>query len=118
LKASAVLGIIFSLLAIFTSGYVSVLFVALLGFANALVWPAIWPLTIHGLGRFTKAGSALLIIAIAGGAIIPRIWASLGASVGYQKAFWILIPCYIFILYFATFGYKIGVKNKKEIAGV
>ncbi|HEU5053192.1 MAG TPA: sugar MFS transporter [Hanamia sp.] len=118
LKASAVLGIIFSLLAIFTSGYVSILFVALLGFANALVWPAIWPLTIHGLGRFTKAGSALLIIAIAGGAIIPRIWASLGASVGYQNAFWILIPCYIFILYFATFGYKIGVKNKKEIAGV
>jgi glucose/galactose transporter len=118
LKASAVLGIIFSLLAIFTSGYISILFVALLGFANALVWPAIWPLTIHGLGRFTKAGSALLIIAIAGGAIIPRIWASLGASVGYQNAFWILIPCYIFILYFATFGYKIGVKNKKEIAGV
>jgi|SRR5690242_10525280 len=118
LKASAVLGIIFSLLAIFTSGYVSILFVALLGFANALVWPAIWPLTIHGLGKFTKAGSALLIIAIAGGAIIPRIWASLGANVGYQNAFWILIPCYIFILYFATFGYRIGVKNKKEIAGV
>ncbi|MGN6801675.1 MAG: sugar MFS transporter [Ginsengibacter sp.] len=118
LKASAVLGILFSLLAIFTSGYVSILFVALLGFANALVWPAIWPLTIHGLGKFTKAGSALLIIAIAGGAIIPRIWASLGANVGYQNAFWILIPCYIFILYFATFGYRIGVKNKKEIAGV
>ncbi len=112
LKGSAILGIIFSLLAIFTSGYISILFIALLGLANALVWPAIWPLTIHGLGRFTKPGSALLIIAIAGGAIIPRIWASVGAKFGYQQAFWIMIPCYIFILYFATFGYKAGMKKE------
>jgi len=118
LKWSAVLGIIFSLLAIFTSGYTSILFIALLGLANALVWPAIWPLTIHGLGRFTKAGSALLIIAIAGGAILPRIWASLGARVGYQQAFWIMIPCYLFILYFATFGYKAGVKNKLSLKAI
>jgi len=118
LKGSAVLGIIFSLLAIFTSGYISILFIALLGFANALVWPAIWPLTIHGLGRFTKAGSALLIIAIAGGAVIPKIWASVGARVGYQQAFWIMLPCYLFILYFATFGYKIGTKKQADIKGL
>lgn len=118
LKGSAILGIIFSLLAIFTTGYTSILFIALLGLANALVWPAIWPLTIHGLGRFTKAGSALLIIAIAGGAVIPRIWASLGAKVGYQQAFWIMIPCYLFILYFATFGYKAGVKNKVALKAI
>jgi glucose/galactose transporter len=118
LKGSAILGIIFSLLAIFSSGYISILFIALLGLANALVWPAIWPLTIHGLGRFTKAGSALLIIAIAGGAVLPRIWASLGARVGYQQAFWIMIPCYLFILYFATFGYRVGVKNKVSLKAI
>ncbi len=118
LKGSAVLGVIFSLLAIFTSGYTSILFIALLGLANALVWPAIWPLTIHGLGRFTKAGSALLIIAIAGGAVLPRIWASVGARFGYQQAFWIMIPCYLFILYFATYGYKAGVKNKVALKAV
>lgn len=118
LKWSAILGIIFSLLAIFTSGYTSILFIALLGLANALVWPAIWPLTIHGLGRFTKAGSALLIIAIAGGAVLPRIWATLGARVGYQQAFWIMIPCYLFILYFAAFGYKVGVKNKLALKAI
>lgn len=112
LRASAILGIIFSLLAIFTSGYVSILFIALLGLANALIWPAIWPLTIHGLGKFTKAGSALLIIAIAGGAVLPRLWASIGARFGYQQAFWIMIPCYLFILYFATAGYKTGAKTK------
>lgn len=112
LKSSAILGVVFSLLAIFTSGYTSVLFIALLGLANALVWPAIWPLAIHGLGKFTKAGSALLIIGIAGGAVLPKIWAALGEKIGFQQAFWILVPCYLFILYFATYGYKIGVKSK------
>jgi glucose/galactose transporter len=112
LKTSAILGVIFTLLAIFTSGYNSVLFIALLGLANALVWPAIWPLAIHGLGRFTKAGSALLIIGIAGGAVLPKIWASLGENIGFKQAFWIMIPCYLFILYFAAYGHKVGVKNK------
>jgi fucose permease len=58
LKFSAILGIIFSLGAIFTSGWMSVFFIAILGLANALVWPAIWPLAINGLGKFTKTGSA------------------------------------------------------------
>lgn len=114
LKGSAILGIIFTLLALFTSGYTSVLFIALLGLANALVWPAIWPLAIHGLGRFTKVGSALLVIGIAGGAILPKIWANLGEKIGFQQAFWIMVPCYLFILYFAAYGHKVGVKKKVE----
>ncbi|HET7114903.1 MAG TPA: sugar MFS transporter [Hanamia sp.] len=118
LKGSAILGVLFTLLAIFTSGYTSVLFIALLGLANALVWPAIWPLALHGLGRFTKTGSALLIIGIAGGAVLPKIWAALGENFGYQEAFWILVPCYLFILYFATYGYKIGVKNRDEVKAI
>ena len=113
LKGSAILGVIFTLLAIFTSGYVSVLFIALLGLANALVWPAIWPLAIHGLGRFTKAGSALLVVGISGGAVLPKIWAILGEKIGFQQAFWILVPCYLFILYFGSYGYKLRAKNKK-----
>ncbi|MBK9931802.1 MAG: sugar MFS transporter [Saprospiraceae bacterium] len=108
LKGSAVLGLIFSALAMFTDGYMSVLFIALLGLANALIWPAIWPLAIEGLGKFTRTGSALLIVGIAGGAIIPRVWAILGESIGLKSAFVILIPCYLFVLYFATYGHKIG----------
>jgi len=73
-----------------------------------LVWPAIWPLAIDGLGKHTKTGSALLIIGIAGGAILPRIWASVGQQVGLQNAFWIMVPCYLFILYFAISGHKAG----------
>ncbi|MBK8511534.1 MAG: sugar MFS transporter [Saprospiraceae bacterium] len=111
LKGSAVLGLIFSALAMFTDGYMSVLFIALLGLANALIWPAIWPLAIEGLGKFTRTGSALLIVGIAGGAIIPRVWAILGESIGLKSAFVILIPCYLFVLYFATYGHKIGRKK-------
>lgn len=113
LKFSAILGIIFSLGAIFTSGATSVFFIAILGLANALVWPAIWPLAINGLGKFTKTASALLIVGIAGGAVFPKLWASLGEtkSIGFQQAYWIMVPCYLFILYFAISGHKVGLKK-------
>jgi len=108
---SAILGILFSLAAIFTSGTTSIFFIAILGLANALVWPAIWPLAINGLGKFTKTASALLIVGIAGGAVLPRVWASLGESTGLQQAYWIMVPCYLFILYYAISGHKIGLKK-------
>ncbi|MGI8581027.1 MAG: sugar MFS transporter [Chitinophagaceae bacterium] len=111
LKFSAILGILFSLGAIFTSGTTSVFFIAILGLANALVWPAIWPLAINGLGKFTKTASALLIVGIAGGALLPKLWASLGESIGLQQAYWIMVPCYLFILYFAISGHKLGLKK-------
>jgi FHS family L-fucose permease-like MFS transporter len=114
LKASAITGVAFSLLAIFTSGYTSVLFIALLGLANALVWPALWPLAINGLGKFTKQGAALLIVGIGGGAVLPKIWAVLGEYIGLQKAFSIMVPCYLFILYFAVAGHKVGLAKKSE----
>jgi len=85
----------------------TVLFVALLGVSNAIVWPAIWPLAIHGLGRFIKTGSALLIMAIAGGALLPLAWGAVSDAAGAQQAYWIGIPCYLFILYFAVYGYKV-----------
>lgn len=109
LAISALVGIIFSVIVQLTTGYTSVLFIALLGLANALMWPAIWPLAIHGLGRFTKTGSALLIMGIAGGALLPLLYGRLAdmASIGHQKAYWILIPCYLYILYYSLRGYKI-----------
>lgn len=115
LKASAILGVLFTLGAIFTTGYTSILFIALLGIANAPVWPAIWPLAIDGLGKHLKVGSALLIIGISGGAILPKIWALLGEAFTYQSAFWMLVPCYLFILFFAIKGHKIGKQSLKPI---
>lgn len=107
LKISAVLGVIFSILALVTSGYVSVGFIALLGLANALMWPAIWPLALADVGRFTKAASSLLVMGIAGGAIIPLLYGALADNWNVQYAYVILLPCYIFIFYFATSGHKI-----------
>ncbi|MBE0651130.1 MAG: sugar MFS transporter [Bacteroidales bacterium] len=106
----AVLGVISTIVAISTHGYVSVLFVALLGFVNSIMWPAIWPLSIDGLGKFTKKGSAFLIMAIAGGATIPLLYGYLSGlkSVGSTHAYAILIICYLVIFYFATYGSKIG----------
>ncbi len=84
----------------------AVFFVTLLGWANALMWPAIWPLALNNLGKYTKIGSALLIMGIAGGALIPPTYAKLGQSVGFQQALWIMVPIYIYIIFYATIGHK------------
>ncbi|MBT8318164.1 MAG: sugar MFS transporter [Lutibacter sp.] len=128
LKVSAILGVVFTFLIVFTSGFTSVLFVAALGIANALVWPAVWPLTLKGLGKFTKTASALLIMAIAGGAIIPPLYGSfvdgnkakliaegmnesLASAEASTAGYWILLPCYLIILYYAISGHKLGLKK-------
>lgn len=107
LAISAVLGIALSVLVITGTPLVSVVSVALLGLANALVWPAIWPLAIHGLGKFIKTGSAMLIMAIAGGAIMPLVWGKIADDYSLQIAYWILIPCYLFIYLYATRWHKL-----------
>jgi FHS family L-fucose permease-like MFS transporter len=108
LAICAVLGAVFTVLAVVTDGYVSVGFIAALGLANSLMWPAIFPLAIDGLGKFTKIGSALLVMAIAGGAIMPLLYSKFSESVGTQHAYLLMVPCYLFILYFASKGYKMG----------
>jgi glucose/galactose transporter len=132
LKICTILGVIFSLGAILTPAGkvftmpfvdlvtfqplqlvlpVTVLFVAFLGLANALVWPAMWPLALNGLGRFTKTGSALLIMAIAGGAVLPLLYGKLAVNFSTQAAYWLCIPCYLVIMYYAFIGHKAGLKN-------
>ncbi|MES2808091.1 MAG: glucose/galactose MFS transporter, partial [Bacteroidota bacterium] len=107
LKGSAIIGVVFSIAAIYSPGYASVLFIALLGIANSLMWPAIWPLAINGLGKFTKIGSSLLIMGIAGGALLPLLYGWLSDLYSPRYAYWALIPCYLFIAYYATWGHKV-----------
>ncbi len=127
LMFSALAGIVFGVLAILTAGLhyqttfsidipgfsmilpfdLSVFFIALLGLANAIMWPAIWPLAIDGLGRFTKIGSSLLIMAIAGGALLPLLYGRMVDMFSPQIAYWIIIPCYVIIFYYAFAGHKI-----------
>ncbi|WP_411833660.1 sugar MFS transporter [Pseudoxanthomonas mexicana] len=109
LSVSAVLGVLFSIGALLTTGYVSVGFIAALGFANAMMWPAIFPLAIKGLGRFTETGSALLVMGIAGGAILPQAFAVLKQHYDFQWVFAALaVPSYLYILYFASRGHRAG----------
>lgn len=82
------------------------LLLALLGVANALVWPAIWPLAIAGTGRHTSTASALLIMAIAGGAIMPLVYNALAVALGAQAAYGLLVPCYIFMAWYALWGHR------------
>ena len=127
LMISALSGIVFGILAIVTAGMhcqttfsiampglsvilpfdLSVFFIAMLGLSNAIMWPAIWPLALDGLGRFSKTGSALLIMAIAGGALLPLLYGRLVDLFNPHLAYWILVPCYMIIFYYASSGHKI-----------
>lgn len=124
LIASAVFGLIFSSLVVLSDinnygvsellwGWTSIptlpntiTFIALLGFANALVWPAVWPLALAGLGKFTSKGSAILIMGISGGAIIPLLYGLISESYDGQSAYLIMLPLYFFILFYAVKGHK------------
>ncbi|SDJ83451.1 glucose/galactose transporter [Pedobacter sp. ok626] len=98
---SSLLGILLTLLAVFVPGQTSIVFIALLGFANAMLWPAIWPLALHGLsGALLNRGSAILIMGIAGGAILPLVYSWLSHISNNQLAYLLLVPCYLFNVYY------------------
>ncbi len=112
LIVNTLLSIVLVLMALYTNGLTAIVCFAALGFSQAIMWPAIWPLAIDGLGRFTKTGAALLVMGIAGGAIIPYLYGRLSEELrSVQTAYWIMIPCYLFVLYFGLKGYKAGRKK-------
>ncbi|WP_434086869.1 N-acetylglucosamine MFS transporter NagP [Shewanella halotolerans] len=86
----------------------TLLMIAFLGLANAIVWPAVWPLALSGMGKLTSTGSALLVMGIAGGAFGPLFWGltSSATSLGQQGGYMVMLPCYLFILFYAVKGYK------------
>lgn len=112
LVACATMGFFFALAALATDGWVSIGFVVLLSFAHALMWPSIWPLALDRLGRFTKLGGALLIMGIVGGAIMPLVYGAVADSTNRQMAYWVTVPCYMYIFFFAVKGYKAGKMEK------
>ncbi|MBK8846543.1 MAG: sugar MFS transporter [Bacteroidetes bacterium] len=112
LKLSAGLGIIFSCLIYFLHGYASIFLIAALGLANALMWPAIWPLAIDGIGKHIKTGSAMLIMGIAGGALLPLLYAAIGDAYSLKAGYLIMIPCYFFILWYSNAGFHRKAESK------
>lgn len=116
LRICTVLGMIFTLLIIFANGRVrflghdtdiSIWFLVLLGLANSLVWAAIWPLALDGLGRFTKVGASVMIMGLCGNAILPPIYGYLADHFNVRSAYSILIPCYLYLMFYAFYGHKI-----------
>ncbi|MBB1424695.1 sugar MFS transporter [Pseudoalteromonas sp. SG43-7] len=125
LSVSAILGCVLTLTVVFsdTSSVViatalglevqlpdTLLMIAVLGFANAIVWPAVWPLALSGLGKLTSVGSGLLVMGIAGGAFGPLFWGlasgGVDSAAAQQGAYIVMLPCYLFILFYAVKGHK------------
>jgi len=116
LRVVTMLGALLSLLIVFAKGDVvvfghrtdiSIWFVVLLGIPNSLTWASIWPLAIDGLGRFTKVGASLLIMGLCGNAILPVIYGYFADRVGLREAYWVLTPCYAYLMYYALWGHKL-----------
>jgi len=116
LRVCTVLGITFSLLVIYSKGQVtflghhtdiSIWFMVLLGFANSMIWAGIWPLALDGLGRHLKLGASLLIMGLSGNAIMPLIYGHLADSYSLRSGYWVLLPCYFFLTFYAFYGHKV-----------
>jgi fucose permease len=116
LRICTLLGFTLALLILFTSGQVtflghtadiSIWFLVLLGLPNSLIWAGIWPLALDGLGRFTKLGASLLIMGLCGNAILPSIYGYYADKIGVHYAYWILLPCYLYLIYYAIYGHRV-----------
>jgi len=116
LRICTTLGLIFSVLILFAKGQTTLLghqadlsiwFVVLLGLANSLVWAGIWPLALDGLGRFTKLGASVMIMGLCGNAIMPMLYGYFADQWDVRQAYAVLIPCYIYLVFYAAYGHKI-----------
>lgn len=110
----SLLGIISTLIIVLIPGSISIYFVSLLGLSNSMLWPAIFPLALADLGKFTKRGSSILVMGIIGGAILPLLYGYMAGITSHQLAYIVCLPSYLFILYFAAYGSKIRNKAAKQ----
>jgi FHS family L-fucose permease-like MFS transporter len=122
LRVSTILGIFLTLLIIYAKGQVSFLghtndislwFVVMLGLANSLVWAGIWPLALDGLGRFTKIGASLMVMGLAGNAILPMVYGYFVDIFSARDAYWVLFPCYMYLVFYAFRGYRLRSWTRK-----
>lgn len=122
LRICTLLGLMLTLLIIFTKGEVillghktdiSIWFVVMLGFANSLVWAGIWPLALDGLGKFTKIGASIMIMGLCGNAIMPLVYGYFADIIDVRHAYWVLFPCYLYLVFYAVYGHRIRRWNRK-----
>lgn len=120
----ASLDLILTFLVIFATGPIKILgmetdvsiwFLVLMGLPNALIYTGIWPLAINGLGKHTNLGSSFLVMALCGSAILPLVFSyfvdlnsAKSAFEAMKSAYWVLVPCFLYLIFYATIGYKIN----------
>jgi glucose/galactose transporter len=126
LRICTFLGMVLTVLIIFSRGEVQILghttdisiwFVVLLGFANSMIWAGIWPLAMDRLGRFIKTGASILIMGLSGNAILPLFYGHFADTYNLRSAYWVLLPCYLYLAYYALYGFKLKywlVKNNED----
>jgi MFS transporter, FHS family, L-fucose permease len=116
LQLCTLLGVVLSLLIQFAEGdvallghraHLSIWFVVLLGLANSLVWAGIWPLALDGLGKYTKLGASVMIMGLCGNAIMPLLYGYFADLYNVRLAYWILFPCYLYLVFYAFRGYRL-----------
>ncbi|MBL4674849.1 MAG: sugar MFS transporter [Mucilaginibacter sp.] len=116
LRICTILGLALSVLVVSAKGWVtfighrtdiSIWFMVLLGFANSMIWAGIWPLALHNLGKYLKLGASLLIMGLCGNAILPLIYGHFADKLGLREAYWVLLPCYGYLIYYAFRGHKV-----------
>ena len=116
LRFCTLLGTVLTLLIVYTRGDVrvfghdtdvSIWFVVLLGFANSLIWAGMWPLALDGLGKFTKIGASVMIMGLCGNAIMPLVYGYYADIYGLRAAYWVLLPCYLYLVFYAAYGHKL-----------
>ena len=116
LRFCTLLGVILSLLVVTSTGNsfflghhadISIWFLVLLGFANSMIWAGIWPLALDRLGTHLKLGASILIMGLSGNAIVPLLYGYFADKYSLQMGYWILLPCYAYLVFYAFYGYKI-----------
>ncbi|KQN28342.1 MULTISPECIES: sugar MFS transporter [unclassified Sphingomonas] len=94
------------LIATFTTGHVAMWALISVGLFHSIMFPTIFTLGIRGLGPLTEEGSGLLIMAIAGGAlVIVQGW--LADTYGLQTSFLLTAACELYVLFYAVWGSKV-----------
>ncbi|MEO6916174.1 MAG: sugar MFS transporter [Chitinophagaceae bacterium] len=116
LRVCTITGLLLSFCILFLSGRVNFLghtsdislwFVVALGLPNSIVWAGIWPLALNDLGRYTKKGASILIMGLCGNAIVPLIYGRLADNYSVRYGYWVLVPCYLYLIFYAVYGHKI-----------
>ena len=105
LAACAVGAFVVMLVTVFATGPAAMWSLILVGLFHSIMFPTIFTLGIKGLGPLTEEGSGLLIMAIAGGALVV-VQGKLADAYGLQTSFLLTAACELYVLFYALWGAK------------